>query len=119
MSLVALDEKTDEIVGYMLVHYAKDIPDLHSELQISDMNEKDHKCIFIHDVSVDPFYRGRGIAKNIVNHFMESDVASGEIICLVSVNDSCGFWEKMGFRTVNHEKQFHFYGDYCVMIARN
>lgn len=83
----------DIIVGYALCHFWHDIdrpPRLHEELD----TVKQHACFFIHDLAIDPNFRGMKLASAFVN-FIRNVV---EIpITLVSVNDTFSFWHKFGF----------------------
>lgn len=86
----------DTIIGYALCHYWHDLdkpPKLHEELD----TVKQHACFFIHDLAIDPSYRGHGFASTFVDFVRDMvDVP----VSLVSVNSTSSFWERFGFRPV-------------------
>lgn len=51
--------------------------------------------LYIHDVLVDPYYRGLGVGKNLVNAVLNASKYKN--ISLVSVLGSEKFWSKFGF----------------------
>lgn len=118
----------DEIVGYGIIEpfrgkppklYTIGEPDAESNVL------KDRVCgftgeprfpkIFIHDVAVNPLFRGLGIGAEIVNYVLdklnmrkpstdgvngfkgETSVPSRFPISLISLRERIGFWEKFGF----------------------
>ena len=55
--------------------------------------------LYIHDLSVAPAAAGRGLARSLVERLQALARARGMAHCaLVSVQDSRGFWERLGFR---------------------
>jgi len=62
---------------------------------------KEPDCMCIHDMAVDPKFRGRGIGKTLFGETLElCKRASYSTITLVSVQNSQTFWEKLGFKKV-------------------
>jgi ribosomal protein S18 acetylase RimI-like enzyme len=80
-------------------------------------------CLYIHDLSVDPKFKGRGIGRKMVARAKELAVELGLAkMVLVSVQNSVGFWTQCGFEPVeeltNERKELRSYGpDACLMSA--
>jgi len=56
-------------------------------------------CLYIHDLAVRPSFRGRGIARMLVNRIFEfGDGLSFDTYTLVAVQGSEPFWSRFGFR---------------------
>lgn len=88
------------IIGYALCHFWHDLdkpPRLHEELDTIQQ----HACFFIHDLAIDPSYRGYGFASKFVDFIREMiDIP----ITLVSVNYTMSFWDRFGFIPVDCDK---------------
>lgn len=55
-------------------------------------------CLYLHDLSVDPQARGRGLAQALVQCFLDGLAASGlDRACLIAVQNSASFWGRWGF----------------------
>ena len=63
-------------------------------------------CYFIHDVAVNPHFRGMGIGRSLTN---KAKQLAGEhnfkVMALISVQNSEKFWNKMGFKRVTELTQ--------------
>jgi ribosomal protein S18 acetylase RimI-like enzyme len=58
-------------------------------------------CMYIHDLAVDPKFRGRGIARRLAGHALNIfSRREYQVINLVAVQKSETFWAKFGFRPV-------------------
>jgi GNAT superfamily N-acetyltransferase len=126
MSYIVFDSLDNQsVVGYALVHripnkYAP--PDLNTTmLDTSDVEVwnvwKGH--IFIHDVSVAPEWRGKGLASTMVYEIIDR-ASEAKSISLISVQDSQKFWEKHGFTKVNEDTQapwINSYGEDAVHMT--
>ncbi|MCV2350451.1 GNAT family N-acetyltransferase [Paucibacter sp. Y2R2-4] len=56
-------------------------------------------CLYLHDLSVDPQARGRGLAQALVQRFLDRLEASGlDRACLIAVQNSSDFWGRWGFQ---------------------
>ncbi|WP_428503785.1 GNAT family N-acetyltransferase [Roseateles sp.] len=56
-------------------------------------------CLYLHDLSVDPQARGRGLAQALVQRFLDGLAASGlDRACLIAVQNSAEFWGRWGFQ---------------------
>lgn len=55
--------------------------------------------LYLHDLAVAPHALGRGLARGLARHLLALGQAQGlEWSALVSVQDSAGFWEGLGYR---------------------
>jgi Acetyltransferases len=93
-------EIDDIPVGYIFTH-----PWIRSsvvKLNGKELNlPKEPDCMCIHDMAVDPEFRGRGIGKTLFGEALElCKRADYKMIDLVSVQKSQTFWEKLGFKKV-------------------
>lgn len=87
----------DSIVGYALCHSWHHIdrpPKLHEELDTI----KQHACLFIHDLAIDPGYQKQGFASTFVKFLCNTTDLP---ITLVSVNNTCAFWSQYNFVPVH------------------
>ena len=90
----------ERVLGFLLAHPWHDLenpPRLHRPVNDAPTTTS---CYFLHDLSVDPRYRGRGIAAMLVGRMRE---ARPELpLCLVAVNGTANpFWKaKHGFEAV-------------------
>jgi len=95
-------EIDDYVVGYVISHpYLLDSPPKLDA--VMDDIPQNPDCYFIHDVAINPEYKGKGIgsalcekAKSLAKERNLPNMA------LISVQDSHPFWEKMGFRRVEN-----------------
>ena len=85
-------------VAYLFSHpWMIDVPPLLDSL-IGDIPEKPD-CYFIHDLAVDPRFKGKGIGSELFSKAGESaSECNLDKMALVSVQNSRGFWSKFGFR---------------------
>ena len=101
--VVFVDSKA---VGYLFFH-----PSLEGKIQ--KLNYTSLKltgkedCMYLHDLSIHPDYRGKGITKFLLNYLNESTKEEGlHKQMLISVQDSVLFWEKNGFEKVEFIKDY-------------
>ncbi len=60
----------------------------------------DADTLYLHDLSVAPRAHGRGLARALVGHVLALAQKQGlASSALVSVQDTAGFWEALGYRT--------------------
>lgn len=92
----------NEPIGYLLAHSIEDIlvpPSLHDLSTLQFGSGTDY--LYIHDLSVSPEYRGHGVGKDLVHHFLQYIAKEYEdvtYVSLVSINDiSHSFWAQYGF----------------------
>ena len=95
MSVVAIDTESDQIIGFLLAHPTKkDYVHLlhHNPPHIT----LPCTTIFLHDMSIMPAYHKKNIGRSMY-HYFQSKFHMYEKQ-LVSVNNSYGFWQKLGFQ---------------------
>lgn len=89
------------ITGYLVSHpwRERDVPALDSLLGSIPPGAP---VWYVHDLALLPAARGTGAAGRAVEHLVAAARAQGcRALALVAVNDSCGFWERQGFRGVH------------------
>ena len=65
---------------------------------LQDMTLPDPDCMYIHDLAVDPAFRGKGIGGILFGEVVAAARACGlDRLSLVAVQDAEVFWERMGF----------------------
>lgn len=98
-SYLAIDEDEGAVVAYLLTHPIQDInvpPSLH-HMETLNLGTSSGDYWHIHDMTVIPYYRKRGIAKALLHAFFE-ELANVKEISLVSINDQSHlFWGRYGF----------------------
>jgi GNAT superfamily N-acetyltransferase len=110
--------KNKNIIGYFFVHpYSIHLapPRLHQSIQKESQPYRDW---FIHDMALDPHYRGKGYGSNIYHHFL-SEISPTASISLVSVNNTQSFWRSHGFMIKKLEDSSDlrsFYGEPTYMV---
>lgn len=58
-------------------------------------------CYFIHDVAINPEFRGMGIGRNLADKAKQLAIENSfKDMALISVQNSEKFWNKMGFKRV-------------------
>ena len=77
--------------------------------------------IYLHDLALDPFARGGGHTRGIVERLVDQVRADGwTMMALVAVNDATAFWQRMGFQAVTApalaEKLASYGDDACYMV---
>ena len=97
---LAYTDDQDQMIGYTFGHpWRKDYPIVPlNELNLVLQNNPD--CFYIHDVSVLPPHRGKGIGKLLAKTIISLGLQHYDTIKLVSVQNSNLFWEKFGFTAV-------------------
>ena len=107
--LVCLDV-TNSIIGYCLSHpfpYGQ-VPSLNT-ITANSMNPQN---LFLHDLAVSTSARGIGVAKSLFDSLNQlANELKYKSISLVSVQNSCQFWSKMGFEISNQVKVSQSYGE--------
>lgn len=72
-------------------------------------------CMYLHDLAIDRKYRGRGLSKILMDEFNQETQKKGfKVQCLVSVQDSLGFWEKHGFKLDKIIKDYGYENAYYM-----
>lgn len=72
-----------------------------------DMPVPDPECMYVHDLAVDPAFRGKGIGRILFDEVVAAARARGlDRLTLVAVQDAEAFWERMGF----HKERDIVYG---------
>ncbi len=65
---------------------------------LQDMPMPDPECVYVHDLAVDPAFRGKGIGRILLTEAVAAARARGlDRLALVAVQDAEPFWERMGF----------------------
>lgn len=135
MSYVAFDLLDNQsVVGYALVHgipneYAPpslnttilDASDAVDVWNASDVRDVWAGHVFIHDVSVAPEWRGKGLASQMVYEIIDR-ASEAKSISLTSVQDSQKFWENHGFTKVDEGTRatwINSYGEDAVHMTKN
>jgi ribosomal protein S18 acetylase RimI-like enzyme len=81
------------------------------------------EVLYIHDLAVDPDYKGMGIGRELISSVKEVALSfSLPKLMLVSVQNSSGFWEKHGFKitnklTKNIKEQLRSYGTETYLMT--
>ncbi len=86
--------------GYLFSHPCQlnAPPKLNSALE--NLSEESD-CYFIHDIAVNPSFRGMGIGRSLANKAKQLAVEYNfRDMALISVQNSEKFWNKMGFKRV-------------------
>lgn len=114
-------EENGHLVGYALTHpwhYGKP-PALNSSL---GEIPHDATTYYVHDVALLPTARGKGHAARIGERLAEHAAKAGiGNLSLVAVNNSQGFWERLGFRRTGVpglEEKLLTYGPDAVLMTR-
>jgi ribosomal protein S18 acetylase RimI-like enzyme len=109
------------LIGYALTHpwhFGKP-PALNSLLGVIP---HDATTYYVHDVALLPEARGKGYAEQVAEKLAHHAEAAGfSNLSLVAVNNSQGFWERLGFRTRNVpclEEKLLSYGPDAVLMVR-
>lgn len=129
VGLIAIDEDTDIVVGYLLAHRWDDSrcpPRLHERPPHASAGEHessagighDDACCFIHDLAVLPTHRNKGYATLLLRELLT--YIKDMPCCLVAVNDNERFWERHGFARQSCAGQaMDTYRGGTFMIARS
>lgn len=88
----------DYPIAYLFSHpWRMDFPLVALDTLITRLPD-DPDCLYIHDISVHPNFRGRGIGKQMVTEAKNiSRKLNLKYMILVAVQDSEKFWEQSGF----------------------
>jgi GNAT superfamily N-acetyltransferase len=102
MSFVAELIDSGAVVGFGLAHLTPQghVPCLHDLVEpttVALASTTVTHDIFVHDVSVLPRHRGRGIASALAGRILAAASSVGASTSLVAVNASQGFWSRHGF----------------------
>lgn len=72
--------------------------------------------MYIHDISVDPDYRGLGLGEALYKRILEDTLSSGlKELALVAGQGSSKFWARFGF--VNSDSEVEGYGAEAVKMV--
>ena len=108
-------EEDSEILGYCLAHpwEDNDAPPLYSE----SLTGSHFTCIFIHDLSVTPRARNRGIGLMAFHYLKEYAIKNKfHFLSLVAIQGAENFWHKLGFQPANIDKSLVSYGETSVYM---
>ncbi len=112
-----------EILGYLLAIPALlgEPPTLNDQTQSLD---KTANCLYLHDLAIHPDARGKGIAKLLLDQFMNIvHEKFYNAISLVSIQNSVDFWKKQGFRSIKPSDYLKLklwtYGKDAVYMEKN
>jgi len=115
-------EENGRLIGYALTHpwhFGKP-PALNSRLGEIPPSATTY---YVHDVALLPEARGKGYAAQIGERLAAHAAQAGfGNLSLVAVNNSQGFWERLGFRVVHDpglEDKLLTYGPDAVLMARD
>lgn len=118
--LALVDPATGSLVGYAISHLIKyrQPPDLDAMLgQITDEADQ----YYVHDVAILPEYQGCGYAREGIEKLF-ANAQGFDMMCLVSVYGTAGFWGKYGFEAVEGDaalkEKVKGYGDDAVYLER-
>ncbi|XHS77215.1 GNAT family N-acetyltransferase [Burkholderiaceae bacterium UC74_6] len=90
----------DRPAGYLVAMPAdaQEPPPLHGETYAVPAGAN---SLYLHDLSVHPGARGKGVAEALVRAFFQARLQLDlRFACLTAVNGSSGFWAPHGFRPV-------------------
>lgn len=106
------DNKT---VGYLISHlWNSEIPPK-LDMKLKFTGNFEH--IFLHDVAVNPLYKGRGIGQALLKKLLDSVSLSGnKSIRLVAVQGADSFWDKHGFTAIKALPLSDGYGENAVLM---
>ena len=96
LSHVAIAVTGEEVVGFALAHPSvRDrVHLLHTHVE--SFGEWD--TLFIHDVSVRPSWRRKGVASALVHRFTHPEFTHHPQVQCIAMESAIPFWEKQGFR---------------------
>ena len=93
-------ELNDLPIGYILVHPWSNLeipPSLNTIIPDNIVSS----CLFIHDLCILEPYRKMGFTKILLEPIIKKSIC----ISLVSVNNTCAFWEKHGFQIAKSQPE--------------
>jgi len=68
---------------------------------LQDMPVPDPECVYVHDLAVDPVFRGKGVGRVLFGEAVTAARTRGlDRLALVAVPDAEAFWERMGLHKV-------------------
>lgn len=73
----------------------------------------DPNCWYIYDLCVAEDFRNKGIARDLAGKVIEN---SWNVVCLTAVQNSEGFWNKLGFRSFFKLNYCGDTADYMILI---
>jgi len=74
---------------------------------LQDMPMPDPECVYVHDLAVNPAFRGKGIGRVLFGEAVAAACVCGlDRLTLAAVQDAEAFWERMGF----HKESDIMYG---------
>lgn len=95
----------DNLAGYLFSHpyLLNQVKPLNSQLYLTG----EENCLYLHDMAISPDYQGKGLTKQLFERFLLTAKNNAfEVQCLVAVQNSYQFWNKLGFvniKTVNED----------------
>lgn len=110
------------VVAYMFSHPARISAPPGLNAVLGDGARPD--CYFIHDVAVRESYRRLGLARQLLERGLEVARREGhEVVALISVQNSKGYWERFGFSVLDEpasavEYVRQSYGESAHYMAR-
>jgi predicted N-acetyltransferase YhbS len=95
ISLVAVDEASGRLMGFLLAHPSERdaIYMLHHVPTSCDCSSG---VVFVHDMSVLPEARGRGVGAALVRRFLDTH-SERSSVQLMAVNGAEAYWSRFGF----------------------
>ena len=105
----------NDVVGYLLSHpwAGEQPPKLHKKLNLI----KHCEFCFLHDLAIDPAYKGKGYGHELVKKFIESVSLNSYKSCrLVAIQGAEKFWIKHGFQSIKLMNPTDDYGESAVLM---
>ncbi len=105
----------NKILAYLLAHpWASETPPKLYETAPITLGSN----LYLHDLALAHEARGKGIAKILVEHLIESAKNENFVkILLVAVQGSAGFWARFGFLEIPNSEICPSYGDDAKLMA--
>jgi len=113
------------VAGYILAQpfYRGAINDVNDVKLFSKwIDERNHlpkteqDCIYVHEISVDPALRGRGLARPLTDYVEQLGRAENfKWLTLVALGSALGFWQRTGYALVN---EIDYGGHACYYMEK-
>ncbi|MEH6347290.1 MAG: GNAT family N-acetyltransferase [Bermanella sp.] len=109
------ENSTNKILAYLLAHpWASETPPKLYETAPITLGPN----LYLHDLALAHEARGKGIAKILVEHLIESAKNENLVkILLVAVQGSAEFWARFGFLEIPNREICPSYGDDAKLMA--
>jgi predicted N-acetyltransferase YhbS len=112
-----------QIVGYMFSHPARLAAPPGLNVALREQQEP-YDCYFIHDIAVLTSHRSLGVAQKLLKEALGIAKRQGyDVVALISVQGSRGYWERFGFRELSEPQEAvdyvrRSYGESAYYMAR-